>query len=494
LSHYRFLFKSTAFLGGTQVILTVIGLVRNKALALLLGPAGIGLAGLFSSITTLVGTITSFGIGGSGVRQMAEANGTGDQVRVARTAIIITRVVLVSNIIGALVICLFCRPISQATFGNSKFAGGVMLMGLVQLFTGISGGQTCILQGLQRIRDLVNCQILGAVFGTVSSVAIVYFFRDRGVAMFLVANAGFAILTSWWFVRRIHFVRPPVSLAETLSEAKQLAGFGISLMASGILGSLVAYFTRIIVIHKLGLPATGQYQAAFTLSSYYVGIILGAMGSGLFPRLSGLAHDHKEANRLLNEQTEIGLLLATPGIIATLVAAPWVLQLLYTRDFVVATGIIQWQVVGVFFRMISWPLWHLQLAKGLGRVFILTESFFAGVQLLLNWVCINQWGLDGVGIAFALYYIIHIAGMWLLCRRLSGFTWSRRVFLISLPGVLILGLTFAAVKWLPMLWGVGLGVGLCLLTCAGSFHGLQKVLGVNIKTMLLKRFAPNEAG
>jgi PST family polysaccharide transporter len=264
-------------------------------------------------------------------------------------------------------------------------------------------------------------------------------------------------------------------------------------MASGVLGSLVAYFTRIIVIHQLGLQATGQYQAAYTLSSYYVGFILAAMGTGLLPRLAGVCRDHPEVNRMLNQQTEIGLLLASPGIIATLVAAPWVLRLLYTGDFVAATGIIQWQVIGVFFRMLSWPLWHLQLAKGLGRVFACTEAGFAGLQILLNWVCISRWGLDGIGIAFALSYVAHAAGMNLLCRRLSGFAWSRRVFLITLPGLLLLGVSFAAIRLLPVVWGVGLGLGLCLLACLGSFHGLQKLLGLDVRTMILNRFRPNAA-
>jgi PST family polysaccharide transporter len=43
LSNYRQIFKSTAFLGSNQLILTAIALIRNKMLAVLLGPAGVGL-------------------------------------------------------------------------------------------------------------------------------------------------------------------------------------------------------------------------------------------------------------------------------------------------------------------------------------------------------------------------------------------------------------------------------------------------------------------
>ncbi len=46
MSSHRQIFKSTALIGGTQVINMGIGIVRTKALAVLLGPAGMGLAGL----------------------------------------------------------------------------------------------------------------------------------------------------------------------------------------------------------------------------------------------------------------------------------------------------------------------------------------------------------------------------------------------------------------------------------------------------------------
>jgi PST family polysaccharide transporter len=52
LSNYRQLFKATALLGGTQIIVTIIGLARNKMLAVILGPVGLGLAALYFSITT----------------------------------------------------------------------------------------------------------------------------------------------------------------------------------------------------------------------------------------------------------------------------------------------------------------------------------------------------------------------------------------------------------------------------------------------------------
>ncbi len=490
MSNYRQLFKSTAILGGSQVVLTILGMVRNKILAVLLGPTGVGLSGLYVSITSLVGTLTGFGIGSSGVRDIAVGYAQGDLARVARVAVTINRVVYTSSACGALIICLFCRQISQATFGTPEFSGGVALMALVVVFSGVSFGQLAILQGMQKIRDLAKCQILGAVFGTVASILIVYFLRQHGVALFLVANAAFGILTSWWYLRKIKLAPVRVSLRETTQEVRHLAKLGLAVMITGLLGSAVAYATRIMIIHRLGLPAAGQYQAAFTLSTYYVGFIINAISTDFFPRLTGLSQDKPAGSRLLNDQIEIGLLLATPGITATLLLAPLVVRVLYTGDFGAAAGIMQWQVVGVFFRMISTPLWHIQIARGMGSLLIVTEALGAGVQLLLNWACIQQCGLPGIGIAYLLFYIYQTALMYYLCRRFTDFAWSRRCLLISLPALSLLAVSFAAVKMLPGYWGIGVGIGFILVVSAASMAGLQKLLGLDLKAIVLKRLAP----
>jgi PST family polysaccharide transporter len=191
----------------------------------------------------------------------------------------------------------------------------------------------------------------------------------------------------------------------------------------------------------------------------------------------------------LNDQIEIGLLLALPPLLGTLVFAPWVLRILYSGEFVVATAIVQWQVIGIFLGMISWPLWHLQLAKGLGLLLLITETLFSLLQVSLYWLCINKWGLAGAGLGYSLAFLAHAVGMSLLCHKLSGFACSRRVLLISIPGLILLLSAFAAQKLLPTLYGLSTGLALCLAAAAASLYGLQKVLGVSLKALLLRRRA-----
>src|ERR1035438_3346860 len=113
MSSHRQIFKSTALIGGTQVINMGIGIVRTKALALMLGPAGMGLAGLYMTATGLIGSVTGLGLNASGVRQIAEATSTNDEIRVARTIITLRRVSLISGVFGMLLLLALAPTLSR---------------------------------------------------------------------------------------------------------------------------------------------------------------------------------------------------------------------------------------------------------------------------------------------------------------------------------------------------------------------------------------------
>ena len=70
---YGQILKSSVLVGGSSLLNVAIGMVRTKVLALLLGPAGFGLFGVYNSIATLAQNLAGMGVNSSGVRQIAEA-------------------------------------------------------------------------------------------------------------------------------------------------------------------------------------------------------------------------------------------------------------------------------------------------------------------------------------------------------------------------------------------------------------------------------------
>src|SRR6476659_10761396 len=94
--------RSTALIGGSTLANVAMGIARSKAMALLLGPGGVGLFGIYGSIADVAQSLAGMGIQSSGVRQIAEAVGSDDVARIARTATVLRRVAIGLGVIGAL--------------------------------------------------------------------------------------------------------------------------------------------------------------------------------------------------------------------------------------------------------------------------------------------------------------------------------------------------------------------------------------------------------
>ena len=100
---------------------------------------------------------------------------------------------------------------------------------------------------------------------------------DRGIALFLVISSAFGLLLSWWYVAQSRLAPHTRHLAKSAVEARSLVVVGFTFMAAGLLSSGVDYLTRVSIIRELGLGTVGLYQATWTLGSYYVTFVTGAM-------------------------------------------------------------------------------------------------------------------------------------------------------------------------------------------------------------------------
>ena len=320
-------------------------------MVLLLGTAGYGVMGFYMTISDLVRSIAGMGVNTSGVRQIAEAAGSGEAQRLARTVITLRRVAFYTGALGALLLLIFCRQVSRLTFGDEHHARGVALISLAVFFGDVSAGQAALVQGMRRIADLAKMSVLGAVYGTLFSIPIVYYYyrqgmAEKGVAPSLVCVAAMSILTSWWYARKVKVERVKVTLQETLGEVSALLKLGIVFMSTGLMTFGGAYLIRIYLRHEISLEAVGLYQSAWMLSSLYIGVILQAMGADFFPRLTAVADNNPECNRLVNEQAEVGMLMASPGIIATLTFTPIVISLFFSSKFGPAVDLLRWTCLG----------------------------------------------------------------------------------------------------------------------------------------------------
>jgi enterobacterial common antigen flippase len=467
---YGQILRSSSIVGGAQAGVYLIGLARVKLVAILLGPTGVGLVGLYTSAIGLIGVVSGMGVGESAVREIARAHGQDSAEKVARTVLVLRRVCWATGLFGWVLAILFREQISTAISGSPRHSGAIAWLGSIVLLNAISYGQLALLQGLRRIGDMARANVLGSLAGSFVVILIYFALGQTGIIPAMIAAALISLGGSYWFARRIVVAPLSVDWDETWRGFRRLAGLGVALMWGYFLQATIDIFTRSLITRKFGIEAAGIYQSAWALSGLFAFFVLTAMGADFYPRLTATIHDHEKAARAVNEQTEIGILLALPGLLAILAFAPMAIKLLYTQQFLAAADLLPWMALGVFCRVVSWPLSYVQVAAGASRWFAVTVTALYGSQALLTLWLVEGNGIIGAAYASVVPYALFSIAMLWVTRVLIGFSWSiesRNLIMVS-TAFIVAG--FAA-RYTPLDSGSIIAGG--VLTLAGTLFCLR---------------------
>lgn len=479
---YGQILKSSALLGSSSAVIAIVGLLRNKAFTLIMGTAGAGWWQLCWSISELSRSIAGVGINNSGVRQIAASVASGDQPQIARTVVTLRRVSLLLGIIGALALAALSIPVAHYYFKDRALAGVVALIALTVLFNTVSQGQTALIQGMRRIGDYARNSVLGAVLGATVSIPIIYLLFRQGVtaavimAVALVCVSVMAFATSWWYARKIKVEPIQLSSREVSNEAAGLLKLGFVFMLSNVMTQGVMATVNFILLHKMDENVVGLYGQAWMLSGYLVGFVFQAMGTDYYPRLTAVVNDKARCNQLVNEQTEVGMLLAGPALLATLTFAPWLLHLVASGKFLPATEVLRWFCLGMLLRAFSWPMAFVMMAKNARKLYFWTELCSNLLYIGLVWFGVRLFGLNGVGMAFMALYAVYAIIAYAIVRRLIQFRFSRENLLIASVYIGVTIGTFIACHFLSFVMALSLGAVVTLVTGIFSVKKLCAML------------------
>jgi len=487
-SSYGQILKSSSIIGGAQGINYLISMIRIKAVAMLLGPSGVGLLGLYTAATTLVATIAGLGLDSSGVREVAEAHGSGDAERIARTIKTLRRVCWATGILGWILTATLSYPISVWTFGSGGRAWAVAILGATLLLNSIASGRNSVIQGTRRIGDLARLNVLGAIVSTLVAVGVYACLGEKGIVPVMIITASINLCFAWWFAKRIQTVSVTQTWSETLRNSKQLVSLGVAFMYGALLSSILNLVIRSLIVRKLGLDANGIYQAAWGISGMFAGFILGAMGTDYYPRLTAIAHDNHQVNRLVNEQIEVGALLALPGLLATLSFAPWLMHFFYSTKFLSGAALLPYAAIGVFGQVLSYPLGFVQRAKGRTGWIFVSQTHVNVLNLVLASVLIPTYGVVAAAWAFALTTYIHGIVVFCIARQISHFAWTAQSARLALSAAGMISIGFASQLFTSGWLEFVLGVVITFLGSLFSLRGITSRLGAEhrIVKMALK--------
>ena len=466
--------KSTSIFGGVQVFQIIIQIVKSKALAILLGPAGIGINNLLQSTLKFVEQLTNFGLKASAVKSISEHNANQDTQKVSIIIIVVKRLVWITGLLGTLVTIFLSNWLSKITFGNTNYTLAFVWIAVSLLLNQLSSGQLAVLQGLRRIQHLAKANLSGAFLGLILTLPLYYFWGIDGIVPGIIVTAFVNMFVSWFFSNKVKYEKVKVDRQTTIIEGKIILNLGFFLSLSSLISTGASYLLRIYISNTGGLEQVGLFTAGFAIVGSYVGLVFTAMGTDYFPKLASLARDNEKSRQLINQQAEIATFILTPLILVFLVFANFIIFILYSERFIPIKGMIHWAMLGVFFQAISWSIAYFFIAKGNIKLILINELSVNIYRLIFNIIGYKLGGLNGLGISFLISYIIYFLQVYIVGRLKFGFYFNNSVKKIFFVQVVLAAFCFLLIQNLNLIFAYVAGSLLIVISFVYSIYHLNK--------------------
>lgn len=452
-------YSSSFVIGGAALVSLVSGLIRTKVAALVLGPSGVGLIGLFQNAVSLSSGIFGLGIGSSATRQVAAGLADTDREKsvAARHALRILSLSLA--VAGSTIFYLARHFIAARLLGDPGFAPALGWLSAAVGLTIFAGSQTALLTGHRKIKAVAVTSVVSAILASILAIAGLRFGGTTAAALFVLAVplagalVGAVVLNL--VLPGLSDHRRPSSRA-VVEEGRSMIWLGMGFMLSMLVASGAQLWARTVIAGGAGLAGLGQFQAAWIISMSYMSLILQAMSTDYFPRLSAVIAKGENPSQLVNEQIEAALALAGPILVFVMVFTELTVAILYSSHFAQSAAILKWQIGGDLLKLASWPIGFVLLAQGRSIAFVMAEIAGWAVFLAVSALGLPVLGLEATGIAFLAMYIAYTAVVWVMVRSSVRLMVSRRV-VISIAGGLALLALIAAVQRIAPIAAIILG-------------------------------------
>lgn len=477
-SSYRSIFKATSLFGGVQAYQILIGVIKSKFVAILLGPTGMGIQGLYQSAIQLIQSFSSLGLSQSAVRDVSEANGSGDSKRIGLTVAVVKRLVWITGLLGLVATAVLSPVLSQTTFGNYDYTIPFIFLSVILLLDQLSAGQKVVLQGMRKLKYLAKSTAIGSTVGLIVSIPLYYLFGVQGIVPTLILNSVTMLCLTWYFSKKVEVEKVEVTNEQTFEKGKSMLKMGLAMSISGIMVTLTSYLLRGFIRYEGGTEQVGLFTAGFMLTNSYVGMVFNAMGTDYYPRLSAVNKDNTKCTEVINQQGEISTLIIAPILISCMILMPIIIKLIYSDEFLPANDYILWAVSGMMFKVFSWVIAFIFLAKAEAKLFIINEVITNIYSFGLSALGYHFFNLAGLGIAFMLTYLAYSVQVYLIARKRYEFSFSKSFKKVYTIQILMVVAVFVTVLLWKSNW-MYLPTGLVLAVCAMySLRELDKRMNV----------------
>ena len=408
---YGTIFKTTFLFGFVQVFKAVISIIKNKIAAILIGPEGMGILGIYQSVISMIQTGAGLGVNQSAVRDVSEARGTGNHEKLSRIISVVNKVILYTGLFGCVVTLCLSYWLSDWTFGDRAHIIAYCVIAFVIALNIIDETKQAILKGMRQLRSLAKAGMIGSATGLLTTAPLYYFFGKEGIVPALLIASIIAVLVSNHYVEKIGYDKKKVDFKDVVKDATPMVKMGVALMTVTFLQYFVSLIVNAFIRSKGGLEDVGLFNAGNTIINGYFGVIITALMTDYYPRIAAVNNDNEAIQDELNRQSLVTLVLSCPMFVLFMTLLPLFIKLLYTAEFLPAVEFIKWGIYFTLITIVSNQVDMILIAKYKSKIMLTVSFVVRAFQVLLSMALYSVWGLKGLGITFLILGIVHMTVM-----------------------------------------------------------------------------------
>ena len=422
-SRYRSSFAATLLFSGVQVYQILISIIKSKFVALLIGPAGMGIQSLLRSTTDTISAATNLGLKTSSVKTISAAHRDGDKAFIAKNITALRRLIWITGLIGMLVCAVFASLWSDTSFGNDAYIWSFVAISVIILLDQLNNGELALLQGMQEKKKLARANIIGQTLNALITIPLFYFFGVKAIVAAFVIGSIITLIISRYYTHKLDIEKVQMSWKETFSMGREMIKLGFFLSLQFLMSTVVIWVIRNYVSSKGGVDEVGLYTAGTAIVATYIGLVFSAIATDYFPRLAA-SKSNDELGVSVCTQAVLTVLLLAPLVIAFIVFCKPVIILLYSEKFLPIEHMMYWSIGAVLTQAIGWAVSYTLLAKAKPTYFFLNELASTIWGLPIKLYCYSQWGLTGFGMATLIVYILYLVQVLIVTKKMFGISYN----------------------------------------------------------------------
>ncbi|WP_459189877.1 O-antigen translocase [Parabacteroides sp. APC149_11_2_Y6] len=411
--------KVFSFTAISTLVKMLTGLISVKVVASIIGPAGVALLGQLNNFASIAMTVSSGGINSGITKYVAEYKE--DEIKIKPLLSTALRITVYSSLVAGILMIVFHSFLSEIIMLSDEYGYVFVLFGITILLYALNMMLISILNGFKEFQRYVKINIANSILGLLFTLLFVLTLGLKGALVSTVTYQSVMLLVTLWMIRKLPWLKWSYFKRKLdIAITKKYFRYTLMTLTTAATVPVSQMLLRGYVISEISAVEAGWWEAMNRISNMYLMVITSSFSVYYLPRLSEL-NNPKELRHEIFKSYKVIVPMLLGGFVLVYFLRTIVIRILFTPEFLPMENLFVWQLLGDFFKICSWLLAFLMVAKSMTKTFVATEIIFALTFVGLGFLFMHWNGVVGITQGYMVNYVLYMICMMILFRKIIFF-------------------------------------------------------------------------